>query len=128
LQPSTSSNGGTARPTHACRRINITAAERNIAARLDRLPILPFHRRLLFLIGAGNFFDSFDIYLAGSVLGALLHDNWSDLASNARFISATFVGMVIGAAVAGWLGDKFGRRFTYQFNLAIFGAASVAKY
>ncbi len=104
----------------------MTSAERTIAARLDRLPILPFHRRLLFLIGAGMFFDSFDIYLAGSVLGSLLHDGWSDLPSNARFISATFVGMVIGAAGAGWLGDRFGRRFTYQFNLAIFGAASLA--
>lgn len=104
----------------------MTKAEQMIAARLDRLPILPFHRRLLGLIGAGMFFDSFDIYLAGSVLGALLHSNWSDLAANARFISATFVGMVIGAAGSGWLGDKFGRRFTYQFNLAIFGAASLA--
>ena len=100
--------------------------ERTIAARLDRLPILPFHRRLLGLIGAGMFFDSFDIYLAGSVLGALLQSHWSDLASNARFISATFVGMVIGAAGAGWLGDRYGRRFTYQFNLAVFGAASIA--
>jgi MFS transporter, putative metabolite:H+ symporter len=101
-------------------------AERRIAARLDRLPILPFHRRLLALIGAGMFFDSFDIYLAGSVLGDLLHEHWSDLAMNARFISATFIGMVIGAAGAGWLGDRYGRRFTYQFNLAIFGLASLA--
>ena len=98
----------------------------SIAARLDRLPILPFHRRLLGLIGAGMFFDSFDIYLAGSVLGELVHSGWSDLAMNARFISATFVGMVIGAAAAGWLGDRYGRRFTYQFNLAVFGAASFA--
>ena len=101
-------------------------SERSIAARLDRLPILPFHRRLLGLIGAGMFFDSFDIYLAGSVLGELLHSGWSDLAMNARFISATFVGMVIGAAGAGWLGDRYGRRFTYQFNLALFGASSFA--
>ena len=104
----------------------MTEAERGIAARLDRLPILPFHRRLLGLIGAGMFFDSFDIYLAGSVLGQLVHSGWSDLAMNARFISATFVGMVIGAAGAGWLGDRFGRRFTYQFNLAVFGAGSLA--
>jgi putative MFS transporter len=97
-----------------------------IAARLDRLPILPFHRRLLWLIGAGMFFDSFDIYLAGSVLGALVHDGWSTVPLNARFISVTFIGMVIGAAGAGWLGDRYGRRFTYQFNLAIFGAASLA--
>jgi putative MFS transporter len=102
------------------------AGEMMIAARLDRLPILPFHRKLLGLIGAGMFFDSFDIYLAGSVLGALLHDGWSTVATNARFISMTFVGMTIGAAAAGWLGDRYGRRFTYLFNLGIFGAASLA--
>ncbi|MBN8892875.1 MAG: MFS transporter [Acetobacteraceae bacterium SCN 69-10] len=96
------------------------------AERLDRLPILPFHHRLLWLIGAGMFFDSFDIYLAGSVLGELVHNGWSSLPLNARFISATFIGMVIGAASAGWLGDRYGRRFTYQFNLGIFGLASLA--
>ncbi len=98
----------------------------SIAQRLDRLPILPFHRQLLWLIGAGMFFDSFDIYLAGSVLGELVHNGWSTIPLNARFISATFVGMLIGAAGAGWLGDRYGRRFTYQFNLAIFGCASLA--
>ncbi len=97
-----------------------------VAGRLDRLPILPFHRRLLWLIGAGMFFDSFDIYLAGSVLGELVHSGWSTVPLNARFISATFVGMLIGAAGAGWLGDRYGRKFTYQFNLAIFGLASLA--
>lgn len=96
------------------------------AERLDRLPILPFHRRLLWLIGAGMFFDSFDIYLAGSVLGELVHNGWSSIPLNARFISATFIGMLIGAAGAGWLGDRFGRRFTYQFNLGIFGLGSLA--
>jgi putative MFS transporter len=72
------------------------------------------------------FFDSFDIYLAGSVLGELVQNGWSSIPLNARFISATFIGMVIGAAGAGWLGDRYGRRFTYQFNLAVFGAASLA--
>ena len=96
------------------------------AARLDRLPIGPFHHRMLFLIGAGMFFDSFDLYLAGGVLGALLNDGWSSLAQNANFITGTFLGMVIGSAGAGLLGDRFGRKFTYQFNLAIFGLASLA--
>jgi putative MFS transporter len=34
--------------------------------------------------------------------------------------------MTIGALVTGFVGDKMGRRFTYQINLLIFGLASLA--
>ncbi len=102
------------------------SAGASITARLDRLPIGRFHWRLLGLIGAGMFFDSFDIYLAGSVLGVLARSGFSTLAQNAQFVSAGQLGMVIGSFAAGWLGDRFGRRFTYQFNLAIFGLGSIA--
>ena len=34
--------------------------------------------------------------------------------------------MTIGALITGFLGDRYGRRFTYQFNLMIFGLASLA--
>jgi putative MFS transporter len=95
-------------------------------ARLDRLPIARFHRRILWLIGGGMFLDSFDIYLAGSVLGALTKSGWSTMQLNAAFLSSTFVGMLIGAFFAGVLGDAKGRKFTYQFNLAVFGIASIA--
>lgn len=98
----------------------------NAGARLDRLPICGFHWRILALIGAGMFLDAFDIYLAGGVLGAVLKEGWSTLELNAAFVSATFVGMTIGAWFSGILGDRFGRRFSYQLNLAIFGLASIA--
>lgn len=98
----------------------------NAGARLDRLPICSFHWRILGLIGAGMFLDAFDIYLAGGVLGAVLKEGWSTLQLNAAFVSATFVGMTLGAWFSGILGDRFGRRFTYQVNLAIFGLASIA--
>ncbi len=94
--------------------------------RLDRLPLGAFHRRMLVLIGAGMFFDAFDIYLQGSLLGALVHDGWSTPAINASFLSKTFLGMLIGACAAGLIGDRFGRRVSYQINLAIFGLASLA--
>jgi MFS transporter, putative metabolite:H+ symporter len=98
----------------------------NAGARLDRLPISSFHWRILFLIGAGMFLDGFEVYLGGGVLGALVKSGWSDLARNAQFISATFAGMFIGSWTAGILGDHFGRRLSYQANLAIFGLASFA--
>src|SRR5471032_795382 len=98
----------------------------NAGPRLDRLPISGFHKRILWLIGAGMFLDSFDIYLAGGVLGALAKSGWSTMQLNAAFLSSTFIGMLLGAFAAGVLGDAKGRKFTYQFNLAIFGLASVA--
>ena len=98
----------------------------NAGGRLDRLPICPFHWRILALIGAGMFLDAFDIYLGGGVLGAILKEGWSTIELNATFVSATFVGMTLGAWFSGILGDRYGRRFTYQINLAIFGLASIA--
>lgn len=98
----------------------------NAGARLDRLPLSSFHRRILMLIGIGMFFDGFDVYVAATVLGATLKTGFSTLAQNAQFVSATFVGMMLGSFVTGFLGDRYGRRFTYQANLIIFGLASVA--
>jgi len=95
-------------------------------ARLDRLPICSFHRRLLGLIGAGLFLDGFEIYVAGGVIGLLVKTGWTDLASAGQFISAGVFGMMLGAALSGVLGDRFGRRFSYQLNLLIFGLASFA--
>jgi MFS transporter, putative metabolite:H+ symporter len=76
----------------------------NAGARLDRLPFSAFHRRIILLIGTGMFLDACDIYMAPGVLGALVKSGWSDLATNATFR----------------------RRFSYQFNLLVFGGASLA--
>lgn len=98
----------------------------NAGARLDRLPIGPFHRRVLWLVGMGMFFDSFDNTLSGSVLAAMLHDGWSTLQLNSYFMSATFMGLTIGAAMSGWLSDRYGRLMAYQFNLLLFGVMALA--
>jgi MFS transporter, putative metabolite:H+ symporter len=98
----------------------------NVGGRLDRLPIGPFHRRIMTLIAIGMFFDGFDIYIAGTVIGATLKSGFSSIQQNALFVSMTFVGMMVGSFATGFLGDKFGRRFTYQFNLLLFGLASLA--
>jgi putative MFS transporter len=98
----------------------------NAGSRLDRLPIGPFHRRIMLLIGIGMFFDGFDIYIAGTVLSVTLKSGFSTLSQNALFVSVTFVGMMLGSFGTGFLGDRYGRRFTYQFNLLLFGLASLA--
>lgn len=94
--------------------------------RLDRLPIGAFHYKMLWLIGGGLFLDGFDVYLGGSVLASVLTTGWSSLQLNAAFVTLTFVGMVIGAFMSGIMGDRYGRRFSYQTNLLIFGLSSLA--
>ncbi len=98
----------------------------NAGPRLDRLPVCAFHRRVFVLVAIGMFFDGFDIYIAGTVLGSTLKSGFSTMGQNAAFVSMTFVGMMLGSFVTGFLGDRFGRRFTYQANLALFGLASLA--
>ena len=98
----------------------------NAGARLDRLPISSFHYRIFWLIGAGMFFDGYDLYVAGGVLASTIQTEFSTLPQNLQFLSLTFVGMTLGSFITGFVGDKMGRRFTYQINLLIFGLASLA--
>ena len=98
----------------------------NAGARLDRLPVSSFHYRIFGLVGAGMFFDGYDLYVAGGVLASAIQTKFSTIPQNLQFISLTFVGMTIGALITGFVGDKLVRRFTYQINLLIFGLASLA--
>jgi putative MFS transporter len=98
----------------------------NAGARLDRLPVGSFHYRIFWLVGAGMFFDGYDLYVAGGVLAATLQSKFSTIPQNLQFLSLTFVGMTIGSLATGFVGDRFGRRFTYQVNLLVFGLASIA--
>jgi putative MFS transporter len=72
------------------------------------------------------FFDGYDLYVAGGVLAATIQTKFSTLPQNLQFLSLTFVGMTLGSLVTGFIGDRFGRRFTYQINLLVFGLASLA--
>jgi putative MFS transporter len=78
------------------------------------------------LIAIGMFFDGFDVYLSATVLGATLKSGFSSIGQNAEFVSVTFLGMMLGSFFTGFLGDRYGRRFSYQANLGIFGLASIA--
>jgi putative MFS transporter len=98
----------------------------SIGARLDRLPVTQLHRKVFTLIAVGMFFEGFDTYIAASVLGATYKSGFSTLEQNGFFISMTFVGMTLGALLTGFLGDRYGRQFTYQLNLIVFGVASLA--
>ncbi len=98
----------------------------SIAARMDRLPASRWHTRIIAILGLGVLCDTLDIYVGSSILAVLIADGWSNNAMNGMFISATMGGMFIGAMIAGYVGDKFGRRRSFLFNFLLFGIASIA--
>ena len=57
----------------------------NAGARLDRLPISAFHYRIFWLIAAGMFFDGYDLYVAGPVLGSAIKSGFSTLDGTSGF-------------------------------------------
>lgn len=93
---------------------------------MDSLTINKEHRKLFGYIGAGAMIDAYDVYLAAGVAAALVSSGFAGVNQVALFMSMTFVGMLIGAATAGYVGDRFGRRFSYQLNLLIFAVSGFA--
>ncbi len=98
----------------------------NAGPRLDRLPLSAWHRKVVALVAAGIFIDTFELYSGGGILAALTQAGWSSVALNAWFLAATFAGLTLGAWLTGVLGDALGRRFCYRANLLVFGMASLA--
>jgi len=95
-----------------------------LTERLDKLPLRGFHRRLLLVSGLGWMFDAMDVLLVGSVL-AVLGAEWGLSADQRGFVlSAGFVGMFLGAAAAGMLADRFGRKALFQTTLLVYSAAT----
>ena len=93
-------------------------------ARLDRVPLNPFHWRLLVISGLGWMFDAMDVLMLGFLLGPIASEFKLDPGQRGSIASATFVGMFLGAAVAGRLADRYGRRGVFTVTLVIFSIGS----
>lgn len=102
-----------------------TDAGTEIAARLDRLPLGPWHRRIVALMGVGTFFNFFEVGL-GSALVTLLPAGWvTGTLDKSLVIASAFVGELIGALLLAPLSDRFGRRTMFQVNLLAYAGLSV---
>ena len=101
-------------------------AANSVAARLDRLPLSGWHRRMVVLIGLGSFCNLFEVAL-GSFLGVLLGAQWSlSTLDRAMVIGALFLGEMIGSLLLAPLADRFGRRLLFQVNLLTYAVLSLA--
>ncbi|WP_432181622.1 MFS transporter [Streptomyces sp. NBC_00063] len=80
---------------------------------------------ILILSGFILFIDGYDLFALGTVGPSLLrHDEWHVTAGTLGTLgSATALGMPVGSMLAGWLGDRYGRRRPLTLFLSLISAA-----
>ena len=93
----------------------------DIISRMDRAHETPMFHRIVALVAAGMLMDSIDVYIGSAVASSALSTHWSTVAQNSTFMSAGFLGLLVGSLLAGFVGDLKGRRVAYQINLLLFG-------
>ncbi len=99
-----------------------------IAARLDRMPITGFHKKILWLLAGITFCDSVDMAVGGPIGNILQNtydaagNQWMTLEQFAIFNSITMVGYLIGGLMSGALSDGIGRKKAVLICGSIFTA------
>ena len=103
----------------------MTTMSTQIAARLERLPMSGYQRKLFAIIATAWFFDSLDLGMMTFVLGSIKSEFGLTATQTGILASSSFVGMFLGAAIAGMLADKFGRKPVFQVSMIFWGVGSL---
>lgn len=93
---------------------------------LDRGPITGYQKWLVSLTALTIVFDGIDNQLLGLAIPSLMAE-WSvDRAGFAPVVSLSYLGMMVGGAIAGLAGDRVGRKTALLASMALFSAATLA--
>ena len=94
----------------------------SLPARLDRLPLSRPHYVLLLMGGFGYTFDGMDAAIVAFLLPSVQKEWGLSTAQLGIIGSATPFGFLFGAALAGILGDRIGRRAVMLYALLFYAA------
>ena len=97
-----------------------------IAARLERLPLSSFHRKLLLIGGLGYMFDGLDSSSLAFLLPVISKLWHLSSVQTGLVASSTYIGYFFGAFLSGVSADVIGRRRIMMSALAIYCVASFA--
>lgn len=99
--------------------------EQGLLARLDRIPVWPYPRSILWIVGAGFFFAFFDIVTIGFALPVITKqfDVTAEAASWA--ITSGLIGYILGSFLDSRIADHFGRRVSLFISVAAFSVGSL---
>ena len=94
-------------------------------ARLDRIPVWPYERRLLWVVGAGYFFAFFDIVtisFAAPVIATQFHVSKATVTLS---VTSSLIGYIIGAFADSQIADRWGRRLSLALSVGVFSLGTV---
>ncbi|MFZ0380553.1 MAG: MFS transporter [Solirubrobacteraceae bacterium] len=97
----------------------------SLTARLDRIPVWPYERKLLWVVGAGYFFAFFDIVtisFAAPVIATQFHVSKATVTLS---VTSSLIGYIIGAFADSTIADKWGRKLSLAVSVAVFSLGTV---
>ena len=94
--------------------------------RLDRSPWRPMHSRIAASLGIGWALDAFEVQIIGSLIPSIATAFRLDRAQQVAVFVIWFAGLAIGAALFGYLADRFGRRRLFAATLVLYSVSAVA--
>jgi MFS transporter, AAHS family, 4-hydroxybenzoate transporter len=93
---------------------------------IDAQPIRAFHVKLVILLFCVLISDGFDLQAIGYAAPGLVKLWHIDRSALGPIFSSSLVGMLIGAPLFGWVGDRYGRRFAILTGVFIYGVVTLA--
>ncbi|PSN89889.1 hypothetical protein B9Q03_07940 [Candidatus Marsarchaeota G2 archaeon OSP_D] len=97
-----------------------------VIARIDRLPVRPYPRSWLVILGVGYFFAFYDILtLSFALVSPMVKQLGLTEALISGAVSATLFGYIVGAYVISTSSDYLGRRLGLIANLGVFSLGSL---
>jgi putative MFS transporter len=103
----------------------VQTVEAYVAETMDNAAMGPIHWRVLALVASGLFFDVMDFTIFGALVPDLLKSGFVTQAQVPWIGSVTVAGLFVGTLGQGEFTDRFGRKAVYQFNLLLFGLATI---
>lgn len=101
-------------------------SEETISARIERLPLTSWYRRMMLIVGMAGFFDAFDALTIAFILPVLIAKWHINPAQIGALISIGYVGQLIGAIGLSWIAEKYGRQRVLRWTIAVIGLFSIA--
>ncbi len=89
-------------------------------ARLDRIPVWPYEKRLLWVVGAGYFFAFFDIVTISFALPVIATQFHVSKGTVSLSVTSSLIGYIIGALIDSTIADKWGRRLSLAISVSVF--------